>query len=281
VDREDAAQDPRDRDPEVDPPVDQREGPWTVDRVDQVPDGSTGGRAVDVDSDPGEQRRHRDQPERPGDRQQAHRGRRREQAADHRRPAPDAVGQPAAEGLGNESADAEAGDDGAGARQGQRAPTHQVERQEGLDELAQAVDDRAREDDPERPGQTGDRHPPRPGWRELRNLLGPSDLLGHDGHARPGHRQLAKAFPSHTGGDWAAATDDGGPDDDVQAAEGATADLSTRTPDGDYAPFTLPGYGLAPVTRDYDGGPEPAAYGIPPELPPVKRTRRAKRPKQR
>jgi hypothetical protein len=57
--------------------------------------------------------------------------------------------------------------------------------------------------------------------------------------------------------------------------------LSTRTPDGDYTPFTLPGYGLAPVTRDYDGGPEPAAYGIPPELPPAKRTRRAKKPKQR
>jgi hypothetical protein len=29
-------------------------------------------------------------------------------------------------------------------------------------------------------------------------------------------------------------------------------------------PLSVPGYGTPPVTRPYDGGPEPASYGIPP-----------------
>ena len=44
---------------------------------------------------------------------------------------------------------------------------------------------------------------------------------------------------------------------------------SRSTPDGDYAQLTVPGYGPPPVTRPNDAGPEPAVYGIPPEVPPI------------
>ena len=34
------------------------------------------------------------------------------------------------------------------------------------------------------------------------------------------------------------------------------------------SPLAVPGYGPPPATRAYDGGPEPANYGIPPEAGP-------------
>jgi hypothetical protein len=52
--------------------------------------------------------------------------------------------------------------------------------------------------------------------------------------------------------------------------------LSRKTANGDFKPMTIPGYGIAPVTRDLNGGPEPANYGIPPdadERPPEHRPR--------
>jgi hypothetical protein len=45
--------------------------------------------------------------------------------------------------------------------------------------------------------------------------------------------------------------------------------VSTKSPQGDHVPFDVPGYGLAPVTKAYDGSPAPAVYGIPPETPPM------------
>ena len=41
--------------------------------------------------------------------------------------------------------------------------------------------------------------------------------------------------------------------------------LSVNNADGHRIPFTSPGNGLTPDTRDYQGGPEPASYGIPPD----------------
>jgi hypothetical protein len=35
------------------------------------------------------------------------------------------------------------------------------------------------------------------------------------------------------------------------------------------SPLAVPGYGPPPATRAYDGGPEPANYGIPPEAQPI------------
>ena len=35
------------------------------------------------------------------------------------------------------------------------------------------------------------------------------------------------------------------------------------------SPLAVPGYGPPPATRAYDGGPEPANYGIPPEVQPI------------
>ena len=87
----------------------------------------------------------------------------------HRAAAADVIGEVATDGAGGERAGAVERDDQAGVRDGEVARLRQVEREERVDEAAEAVDERARPQVPERPRQAAHAQPRSNITRALRN----------------------------------------------------------------------------------------------------------------